>query len=935
MLTAAVFALIAAATPPDKPPLAAAAQLPQAPTIDGRLDDDAWAAASVLGPFVLLATAELPSQPTICRVGVHENTTYFAFRCMEDRMAALRASKRPHDDPRLWEDDCVEIFAAPGGRAETYYHLIVTAAGCTLDELCTAWGRRKDTRYELRAKVAVAKYPWGWACEVAIPVSEFGPQALGAKRWRVNVARAERPHGEYSSWAALLSGFHEPHRFGWLIRDELPYVGNIAFQTPLLGLNRVKLEVRRAERERVSGAVELYRDGQVFRKPLAPGPDDEWSYWLDEEGEGFIRLVLSEQKAGEFFATAPIHYRVPKLSARIAQAESFARLASAFAERIAGPSRRELEARARGLANACASLRASIVAAATLATLSEEQLGQFLVRADGLIRQGFWLAAEAGAAARYGPDCPVGLGWQTSLLKLFRDDLRVQLAGPIKLSAARGEWESAQLVILPLRDTKLEAVEVSPLLGPEGAQIGPQNIKVWLVGYVHTRPPVYPVERVGWWPDPLMPVGVVELKQRQLQPIWISVRVPDSAPAGLYRGSVQVTLEGGQTAAWPIELNVWDFSLPFPSRLKTAFSALLEYDAMRWYGFSGDVPPRSFRLKFYSLMLEHRLNPMSLYSRRMWPLREDLEWCIERGLNAFNICYAHGPGVADYVAEQAAWLKERGWLPLAFVYGIDEVKPEQYPRLIETFKLIAEKAPGLKRACTVVPNEQLDPYVDIWIPLTASYDHRTAERFRRRGDEVWWYICCGPWHPYANWFIDYPAIDPRILFWQAFKYRVTGFLYYEVCMWRTNLMTGPSDNPAMIPPEQEWVRRAIAEGKRWPELPWNTWTFARFNGDGLLVYPGTNETPWPSLRLEVIRDGIEDYDMLCVLRDLREKLRKASKKQSDRELAAEAAALLAIRPHVCRDLTHYTKDPRVLLREREAVARAILRIKQRLAELGR
>ena len=31
---------------------------------------------------------------------------------------------------------------------------------------------------------------------------------------------------------------------------------------------------------------------------------------------------------------------------------------------------------------------------------------------------------------------------------------------------------------------------------------------------------------------------------------------------------------------------------------------------------------------------------------------------------------------------------------------------------------------------------------------------------------------------------------------------------------------------------------AIAEGERWPEVPWNAHTFYDYNGDGQLLYPG-------------------------------------------------------------------------------------------------
>jgi len=69
--------------------------------------------------------------------------------------------------------------------------------------------------------------------------------------------------------------------------------------------------------------------------------------------------------------------------------------------------------------------------------------------------------------------------------------------------------------------------------------------------------------------------------------------------------------------------------------------------------------------------------------------------------------------------------------------------------------------------------------VDIWVPLTPSYDLPEAEALRREGKQMWWYICLVPVHPYANWFIEYPAIESRLLMGaMSHKYRVDGFLYY-------------------------------------------------------------------------------------------------------------------------------------------------------------
>jgi hypothetical protein len=81
------------------------------------------------------------------------------------------------------------------------------------------------------------------------------------------------------------------------------------------------------------------------------------------------------------------------------------------------------------------------------------------------------------------------------------------------------------------------------------------------------------------------------------------------------------------------------------------------------------------------------------------------------------------------------------------------------------------------------------------------------------------------------------------------------------------------------------------------------------------------------MRLEVIRDGIEDYDLLTVLADWRAKVLAGPKREQYRALLGKAAELLAVRPKVVRDMTHFTCKPDAILTERNEVAATILKLK--------
>jgi hypothetical protein len=146
--------------------------------------------------------------------------------------------------------------------------------------------------------------------------------------------------------------------------------------------------------------------------------------------------------------------------------------------------------------------------------------------------------------------------------------------------------------------------------------------------------------------------------------------------------------------------------------------------------------------------------------------------------------------------------------------------------------------------------------------------------------------------------IEFPATDHRLMFWQCWKYGAEGFLYWGSTHWDLN---------------------TVGE-ERWPAVPWIPWNRqAGHNGCGYLIYPGPDGTPIGSIRFELIRDGIEDYEYLYLLRDLL----AAQSDKAPEELRKRAEAELAIAPEVLVDHKTFTEDPRAILAARARVARLI------------
>ena len=101
------------------------------------------------------------------------------------------------------------------------------------------------------------------------------------------------------------------------------------------------------------------------------------------------------------------------------------------------------------------------------------------------------------------------------------------------------------------------------------------------------------------------------------------------------------------------------------------------------------------------------------------------------------------------------------------------------------------------------------------------------------------------------------------------------------------------------------------------------------NGDGRLLYPPQRQPaasfipePVTSIRLELIREGLEDREYFWLLK-------QQIQAGGDPDAIAEAKAALEDIGGLVPTLTRYTKDSRRLYAARERIARAIVALAKR------
>lgn len=463
------------------------------------------------------------------------------------------------------------------------------------------------------------------------------------------------------------------------------------------------------------------------------------------------------------------------------------------------------------------------------------------------------LVVGMGLAPAHGQSAAVQVWTVPSMQKVFREDLIPQPASPaptIVLAAARNETEAAQVALRSAQAMTLTAAEASNLTNANGMVLAKQNIELFRVAYI------YLPGQMRYYPDPLPPlVTPLELTANQTQPLWVSIHVPFGTSPGRYEGHLTLSFSGGTPAqvVIPIRLNVWRFTVPVKPSMRTAFGIQYNFIAQQHGAPEGSMTLVALKARYYEMLVAHRISPCYLPVDVTDPALA-APYLDDPRVTSFVIPWADDQFYLRVVVDR---MRSRGWLKKGFFYVVDEaVFQDQYNTAIQMAEKIHAIDPALKIVATFfrgpdpafapgkTPYDLLTGYFNIWCVNTPYFDQTLMAARQKLGEEGWWYVCMGPRYPYANFFVDMEGIDHRILFWQQKEYGVEGLLYWSANWW----------NP--VNTSDPWEDIATVKDLGEPYI----------YGDGSLLYPGSKVRvmgPVSSVRLEIIRDGLEDYEYLA------------------------------------------------------------------------
>lgn len=200
------------------------------------------------------------------------------------------------------------------------------------------------------------------------------------------------------------------------------------------------------------------------------------------------------------------------------------------------------------------------------------------------------------------------------------------------------------------------------------------------------------------------------------------------------------------------------------------------------------------------------------------------------------------------------YLNNLGYLDKAYYYFANEPQnQEDYDAIAWYSQMVKATVPNLKLAISEEPRPEIYNHpthtgakIDIWMPVLNNYNPAVShDREKNHNEETWIYFLHGTRPPYFNPItLDHPGVESKFTGWFLWKYRIKGILYYSLNNWSKN--------------------------------PWADPRTDGHNGDLFMLYPpaenntsisyGSNSHRLvPSIRFELMRDSLEDYEYLYLL----------------------------------------------------------------------
>ena len=415
--------------------------------------------------------------------------------------------------------------------------------------------------------------------------------------------------------------------------------------------------------------------------------------------------------------------------------------------------------------------------------------------------------------------------------------------GPMRssfsFSMAKNEYEGFEYILTS--DSSYEGLlcEVTPLSDGEGHTL----VGDIYVAYYTNITKGNDKYLTGYCPDAMLPQKAegFGFKGGQSQTLYVLYKTTKDTVPGTYKGTLNIKKDGKILKTGEVSLKVWDICYDE----ETAFLSAFGNSFGNWFN------PDNLK-ESYDIMVDYRLSSYTI------PYDVDSEAFDTRVRNPRITSVMINVSDAGFIYEK--YKGEPEILEKLYFYPVDEPStPEDFENMLYYSNLIRERFPDADLMTpfykiVTVRNEEGEVVTTTfkviedtsnWIcTKTNTLDIAEVRDWamnlkKERGARIYSYVCGEQKPEYTDFLAETPGTDKRVLFWQHYWNDVDGLLYW--CY-------GYAGTTGDI-----WNKGA---GKTDTYLP---------TTDGCLMYsdPETGR-PVVTLGLQSVRDGVEDFQLLCM-----------------------------------------------------------------------
>ena len=452
-------------------------------------------------------------------------------------------------------------------------------------------------------------------------------------------------------------------------------------------------------------------------------------------------------------------------------------------------------------------------------------------------------------------------------------------ASAVKLEMAANERESFQLVLNPQASASLEAVTFSDFVSDAGAVIAANNAHAWRLGYETVADTKAILGGATRFADRMIPIGRgAELPAGENTILHCTVFAPPGTRPGVYRATATIALTGARIDV-PVEAKVWNVELP---REKAYIGHMLVWcspyakreQVLRRFAecgmmgtvYNGGGAPKikecfdgkTLRMPDDFALAEKSVKELGApWFQVPWGFMGAWNWNTNKtvflGLNLKLDSREFDETFKNYLVSLGGQLGRRGILERSFIYMWDEMTEGHYPAMRKTTDMVRRYAPGLKVLTVSAPDPEVLANNDIIVAAHPAHwwsdeAREVVKKAHADGKKIWMYANSVTFGTASR------AVIPRLTAWLCRSHGMSGYLHWSC------------------------------------DYNWKANDFAK-NGKEWLLYPSYGE-PVYSVRMEYFRDGVEDFNLMELVKKLPEMERRRVER-SIAEISSDKSALKA------------------------------------------